>query len=133
MELFWIVFESTFVIFLVFLGILKLFFEYFWKKYSPGEILWSALHRMQESLKMFDFPGGLLPSTYNPTFGRAETFYKKYRKLLNSGKFSATVFLRLSFLPRPAGTYPGLQIRASLLTGSAKITKRFAQGECENR
>ena len=44
---------------------------------------------MQKSLKMFDFPGGLLPSTYNLTFGRGKTFYKKTENSWNTGKFVA--------------------------------------------
>ena len=42
-----------------------------------GEILESAPHRMQESLKMFDFRARKRRSTYNLTVGRGKTLPKK--------------------------------------------------------
>ena len=67
---------------------------------SGGEILQSALHRMQESLKMFDFPGGLLPSTYNLTFGRGNTFYKKPKTLETLANLSRAKKLSLQFFQK---------------------------------
>ena len=52
---------------------------------------------MQESLKMFDFPGGLLPSTYNLTFGRGKTFYKKPQTLETLANLSRAKKLSLHF------------------------------------
>ena len=47
------------------------------QRLSGGEILESALHRMQESLKMFDFCGRKRRSTYTLTIGRGKTLSKK--------------------------------------------------------
>ena len=57
---------------------------------------------MQESLKMFDFPGGLLPSTYNLTFGRGNIFYTNTENSWNSAnivarqKFVFAIFQKLA-------------------------------------
>ena len=52
---------------------------------------------MQESLKMFDFPGGLLSFTHNLTFGRGKTFYKKPQTLETLANLSRAKKMSLHF------------------------------------
>ena len=52
-------------------------FSKMFSKIIRGEILESALHRMPESLKMFDFCGRKRRSTYTLTIGRGKTLSKK--------------------------------------------------------
>ena len=66
-------------------------------KIIRGEILESAPHRMQESLKMFDFRARKRRSTYNLTVGRGKTLSKKTENSSNPAKFSATFFHDLVF------------------------------------
>ena len=59
---------------------------------------------MQESLKMFDFPGGLLRSTYNLTFGRGKTFYKRPKTLETLANLSRAKKLSLQIFSKILNT-----------------------------
>ena len=75
-----------------FVKIFKMF-----SKIIRGEILESAPHRMQESLKMFDFRARKRRSTYNLTVGRGKTLSKKNRQLFKLCQLLGNSFPRLSF------------------------------------